>query len=124
MPEGDFLVSHHPLGVTVTAHAGGLPQGTVSASAFEQGYWYLNRLLVQPTYRGQGLGPALLKRLWRAFEERKQAHPEWRQQGPLMVEPGGYGSDPERLRKFYQREGFEPVEGEAYLVFPCGGPTV
>lgn len=87
----------------------------VSVHFTKEGHWYLNRIVVrQPR---QGLGPKLLRRLRQAFEERQTVHPEWVQKGPLIVEPGGYGSDYEGLVRFYTREGFQKSpEGECFVL--------
>ena len=59
--------------------------------------WYLNRLKVDP--KGQGHGSELLKKLLEALTLREDFD-------ILLLEPGGYGSDVDRLIKFYERHGF------------------
>ncbi|HEX9135646.1 MAG TPA: GNAT family N-acetyltransferase, partial [Nitrospirota bacterium] len=54
------------------------------------------------TARNAGLGSELLARLQ---EELKTAGCK-----KLVVEPGGYNSDPKRLREFYERHGFKQEE--------------
>jgi ribosomal protein S18 acetylase RimI-like enzyme len=74
-----------------------------------KGEWYLNRVKVEPM--GEGIGSRLLQKL----QERLLNHAPGNASGGfdiLIVEPGGYGSDPERLNKFYKRNGF--VEYAAY----------
>lgn len=93
--------------VSVTAFVQGPLLSTGCAEASLMGdHWYLNRLVVKPSYRGKKIGTALLERLLSELETRGGL--------PVIVEPGGYGSDVEELRSFYQRFGFE--EKESYLV--------
>jgi len=71
-------------------------------------FWYLNRVVVSPdSNRNQGIGGQLLARLQE--ELRKQDCKK------LIVEPGGYGSDPEQLFRFYKKHGF--IEETAYLAW-------
>ena len=74
--------------------------GTVSADEFfGTGRWWISRCLVQEPYRGLGVGSFLLDELKKLASERERFV-------RLEVEPGGYNSDPERLRAFYERSGF------------------
>jgi hypothetical protein len=61
-------------------------------------YWLISRVLVPEEMRGKGLGGHMLELLkWHV-----------RLQGvyPLVVAPGGYGSDEKRQRRFYSERGF------------------
>lgn len=63
--------------------------------------WMLNRLLVPASMRGQGVGGAVINALVRelkAIDVRL-----------ILVTPGGYDSDPERVVKFYKAHGFVDV---------------
>ena len=69
------------------------------ATEFETGIWYLNRVLTaSPERREQGLGGLALRSLLDVLREDGAT--------TVLVEPGGYTSDPERLVKFYERHGF------------------
>ena len=90
---------------------------TCAYLALDDGSWYLNRLVIKPNYRGQGLGPKLLDRLKEVFAERVIEHPDWPQCSRLLVEPGGYGSDVDELHKFYKSQGFKPYPSPGCLVW-------
>jgi len=89
------------------------PLGTVSISInfTGDGAWYLNRLFVRQEHRGNGYGPMLLNKLWAALEERRTLHVDWPRVSRVIVHPGGYGSDPEELGRFYQHMGFSVGDG-------------
>ncbi len=73
---------------------------TASADRVADGVWWVSRVLVSsPDDRCKGLGSELLRLLRRDCS---------RQPGfvRMIVTPGGYGSDPVRLRSFYERAGF------------------
>jgi GNAT superfamily N-acetyltransferase len=75
------------------------------------GKWYLNRVLVgSPEMRGKGLGSKLVARLLEVLCEREDFR-------ALIVEPGGYGSDPAQLQRFYLRCGFKTCHVEGALVW-------
>lgn len=81
-------------------------RGDASATELEPGVWYLNRMLVQPeSARGQGLGTQLLNRLLESISSK----PEFQH---ILVEPGGYGVDPERQLRFYTKYGFKLNEDQ------------
>lgn len=62
--------------------------------------WYLSEVIVSADNdRCKGLGSALVKALVDEVR-RRGGH-------TLLVEPGGYGSDPKRLAVFYERLGFK-----------------
>lgn len=89
--------------VSITLVNKGLPIATASADLMltesERKEWYINRILVKhPQDRSQGIGSELLSRLKK----------EVKSQGGdvLIVEPGGYGSDPLDLIRFYTKNGF------------------
>lgn len=94
----ELLVSSTPQSVSLVSTC---RQVAAGASNMGNGSWYLNRVIVKDHNRGRGLGSKALQRVIK----------EVRQQGgtEIIVEPGGYGSDPARLRVFYGRHGFEPV---------------
>jgi len=62
-----------------------------------EGIWYLNR--VKARTPGQGHGTVILTKL----QETLAAREDFRE---LRVEPGGYGSDIDRVIKFYESRGF------------------
>jgi len=88
------------------------PRGIVTASASVVDadpdsdipflHWYVNRVLVQEGYRGQGYGSAAVQQLLKAIEKSNQAFEDI----PVIVTPGGYNSSPQRLHTFYTRLGF------------------
>lgn len=70
-------------------------------------HWYLNRVKVHNSDKGQGIGKELVAHLQKALSERwalEQDHPESHR---LIVTPGGYGSNPADLEKFYAACGFK-----------------
>ena len=73
--------------------------------------WYVNRVLVtSPDSRGSGLGTQVLEALKDAV--RSQGGRE------MIVEPGGYGADPDKQKNFYVKNGFKPYRdenGDAYV---------
>lgn len=75
----------------------GIAEASNLSGGPEPSEWYLNRIKVNT--RGQGYGSALLRALLAALATRENFI-------QLVVEPGGYGSDPDRLVKFYERHGF------------------
>jgi GNAT superfamily N-acetyltransferase len=80
------------------------PQLDVHVNGNDQmNMWWLARLFVQPEYRSQGFGTRLVRRL----QEELLLKPNFEK---LVVEPGGYGSDPKRLDVFYKRFGFRDYE--------------
>lgn len=111
----EFYVAHERANVSVTLVGAAfvMPMGTISVSIMfnKPGYWYLNRLFVRAEHRGKGYGRKLLERLWQAIKERREQHPEWSQIEKIVVEPGGYNSDPKELDRFYKHMGFEEAKG-------------
>lgn len=81
----------------------------VEASHLGDGVWYLNRLLVAYELRGHGIGTQLLARVRDRLKELEAKK--------LIVEPGGYGSDPEKLDRFYRARGFVADGAALALVF-------
>lgn len=61
--------------------------------------WFVNRVKVPDNLQGRGYGSQVLQRLIEELRKRGVR--------VLRVEPGGYGSDPDRLEKFYKKNGFE-----------------
>lgn len=108
-----FHLSAEPQSISVTWQGIKFEErGTAQASIFVriEGAWYLNRVVVHPvTNRGNGIGSQMLKKL--------QAELTARGCTQLIVEPGGYGSDPKVLGRFYRRHGFRKKRGEDYLVW-------
>jgi ribosomal protein S18 acetylase RimI-like enzyme len=79
-------------------------RGCAQASLMPERYWYLNRVVVTNSAdRGRGIGGNLLRILQQDLKENFSP-------GKLVVDPGGYGSDPEDLIKFYKKFGFEETE--------------
>jgi len=76
---------------------GGLCDATASASDLGE-FWYVNRVFVTEAERGKGFGLVVLRRLLDEIVKMNNKR--------VVVEPGGYGSDPERLKKFYEKVGF------------------
>lgn len=84
------------------------PVSTASATNMNQdGKWYLNRIIVNKAERGRGFGTALLNKV-------KEKLCTLEDFSELIVEPGGYDSDPERQRNFYVKNGFE-TSREGYM---------
>jgi len=88
------------------------PRGVVEASRlWEESFWYINRALVEPEVaRGQGHGTHMLQRLLETI----------RRSGPtrVVVDPGGYGANVRRQRRFYRKSGFQSdrvIHGRLYL---------
>lgn len=75
-------------------------RGVAEASRMPGGYWYVNRVRVEPPgIRGRGIGGRLLERLKAVLRENTEDY-------LLVVDPGGYGEDPDRQRAFYAKHGF------------------
>jgi len=69
-----------------------------------EGRWWVSRVSVKPeSQRGKGVGRRLVEALQE--EATKMGRP------CMLVAPGGYGSDPQSLQKFYGSLGFKPLEG-------------
>jgi hypothetical protein len=105
---GDFTVVSYPGNVSVTWIGSSFRErGTASAGLVQDKelgeFWYVNRVLVQGDgTRGKGVGSQMLKLL--QTEVLKLG-------GKLMiVEPGGYNSDPKQLDNFYGKHGFQRVK--------------
>jgi hypothetical protein len=86
----------------------GIAEASNMAMAGRPGQWYLNRLKVNN--RGRGYGSEILRKLLATLAERKDF-------SSLIVEPGGYGSDVNRLNKFYKSNGFKPDASRECLVW-------
>jgi ribosomal protein S18 acetylase RimI-like enzyme len=101
------LVHESGQAVVIAGHmhvAGGVGfRGEVSASWYAHpGEWYLNRAIIPAECRGRGLGTQLLKRLLEVLSAKENfVH--------VIVEPGGYGADINKQRRFYTKNGFKPV---------------
>ena len=77
---------------------------------FETGAWYLNRVLVPiPALRNQGVGSYLLVLLKTVLTQRQATC--------LIVEPGGYGADPDAQIRFYRRNGFRRSKSDGLNVY-------
>lgn len=103
-------------GLCVIAHADAILvcaplMAGVAQASFLGDRWYVNRVLVRdPAARGRGLGERLVRALLLAIEERG---PAW-----VIVEPGGYGSELQRLQRFYAKCGFvlhEEPDGDTWM---------
>lgn len=81
-----------------------------SADRLSQRQWLVSRVFVPEFYRSKGVGSLLLTKL---KEELAKVH-QFRR---VMVSPGGYGSDPERLHRFYTRNGFNKQGEENIYVW-------
>jgi ribosomal protein S18 acetylase RimI-like enzyme len=114
---GELFVgsSHQCVSVTWWKNENNPFEGTGNAAASymqRDGEWYLNRVIIKPeTLRSQGLGGELLERLKAEVARRGATR--------LMVEPGGYGSDPKRLQKFYRAHGFKRHRQGYYFWSPA-----
>ena len=99
----------HSITVTRLQSDGGLGSvGTLSVSLFQGNrHWYLNRLLIQAPYRRQGHGRQLFELLVSVLKRRASFNSDWPQPDSIIVEPGGYDSDPDELITFYQKLGFQ-----------------
>jgi len=95
-----------------TCVAVGLPpyRCTCDASNMHDGTWYLNRLFVHESVRGKGIGSRLLAHMVTLLQGR----------GTLIVDPGGYGSNPAKLRKWYRQQGFQTTAVKGRLQYPLG----
>lgn len=60
-------------------------------------YWYVNRVRVPEKHRFKGIGTRMM------LEIQKQID------CPMIVEPGGYGFEPEEIAKWYRKQGFIDV---------------
>lgn len=65
-------------------------------------------MIVEP-FRGQGLGSKLLNAVIEECRERGAKS--------IQVTPGGYGSDPKLLERFYVKAGFKPTSQPGLLIF-------
>jgi GNAT superfamily N-acetyltransferase len=76
----------------------------------EDGVWYLNRAIIRdPKARGRGVGTTLLTRLLQEVAAQGCTR--------LIVEPGGYGADPQKQRRFYEKSGFRAFNTNGALVW-------
>jgi GNAT superfamily N-acetyltransferase len=86
-------------GSYVYVRSGKFPRTHIAeASSYSPTKWYLNRVFVHAASRGQGIGQQMVTRLQEELRARGATE--------LVVEPGGYGSDPEKLAVFYGKLGF------------------
>lgn len=89
--------------ISVTMIADGRILASAEASRLYRDAWYINRVFVRQDRRGQGWGSKVLGELLSRVD------------ADAIVEPGGYGSDPERLRSFYGRHGFQGASAEGQM---------
>ena len=103
--------------VTIMAVDGCRSAGVIDASMlpYDNGSWFLNRLIVKNSRRGQGVGSGLLSKLVSELTSRHEEHPHWTPCKTLIVTPGGYGSNVTRLIKFYQKQGFTMSKEGDYM---------
>lgn len=86
------------------------PDGIACASAslvapldyYPYEHWFVNRVLVREGHRGKGLGTQVFETLLEGIRSLTQ-------EAPIIVTPGGYGNDPEKLVVWYQRFGFQRI---------------
>lgn len=113
------FISQEVQNVTVSFQTDGSPYplatASVSGPTSDPTCWYLNRVLVHEGQRRQGHGRRVLQRLRDVCLERQNTHPDWPQVKSILVEPGGYGSKPEVLLKFYEACGFQLSEDKSCL---------
>lgn len=85
---------------------------TIGVDEFEwtPGVWWVARCLVKEEHRGRKLGSLLLTRVQEHLRGREGFI-------KMVVEPGGYNSDPARQRAFYERQGFREEEPEGALIW-------
>jgi ribosomal protein S18 acetylase RimI-like enzyme len=81
--------------------------GNVEATLVGDGHWWLARAKVREGFQGKGIGSALLKKV----QERLYEVEDFK---GLEVAPGGYGSDLNRVTRFYERHGFMKSRGGTY----------
>ena len=97
--------------ISVIQVSGGLSIACASADYsegfFGRGHWWLARLKVEPAYQGKKLGSVILELLKEKVSQKEGF-------GSLIVSPGGYGSDIERLVKFYESHGFMKLDEGTY----------
>lgn len=86
--------------VTVMVVDRGLSLGVGNADRHpaEDGWWWLARLKIDNRHQGHGLGTLVLYKLLEVLSKKDIKG--------LIVAPGGYGSDEDRLFKFYKARGF------------------
>jgi ribosomal protein S18 acetylase RimI-like enzyme len=88
----------------------GMGRPSVCDATLVGGRWYLNRVNVHRDDRGQGIGSQLVQKLQEALRERWALEQDRPEAHRLEVTPGGYGSDPASLEKFYAACGFRTVK--------------
>lgn len=66
-------------------------------------YWYLTRLIVKPMARGNGYGKKMIE--WLQSQEQVKE---------ILVHPGGYDLELERIISFYEHMGFKEYQ-EGYI---------
>jgi GNAT superfamily N-acetyltransferase len=76
-------------------------------ASFMGDHWYLNRVKVHDADQGKGIGRELVQRLQDALRRHWEAQEHFPEPRRLVVTPGGYGSNPADLEKFYASCGFE-----------------
>lgn len=67
----------------------------------EDGLWRISRVKVDDSVRRCGIGRGLLERLQDELTKKGFV--------AVRVQPGGYGSDPQDLQRFYEKCGFEVI---------------
>lgn len=75
-----------------------VPVANVSADIVEDHWWIARALVRRPEDRGKGLGSIALARLLQEVR-RSTVQLVW-------VAPGGYGSNPSQVTRFYKKHGF------------------
>ncbi|KKN68036.1 hypothetical protein LCGC14_0455920 [marine sediment metagenome] len=103
-----WRVSRESECISVTTHVrnAGFGKPSTCAASLLGECWFLNRVVVHRDDRGAGIGKELMRRLQQALGERWTLERYRSETHKLIVTPGGYGSDPADLEKFYQACGF------------------
>ena len=103
MMENGIRVRKDARSVSVTFLSAPMRVAVAEASCMkaEDGLWFVNRVKVPKEEQGKGIGAQIVKKL----------QEEVAGQGckVLLLFPGGYGSDPRGLYKFYKKQGFKPA---------------
>lgn len=73
-------------------------RSVIDASELYNNHWEINRAFIQPELRGGGVGSKMLQKTLSEIVKKGADY--------ITVTPGGYGSDPEDLYKFYSKSGF------------------
>lgn len=81
-------------------------RGGLDADCLPNGDWYLSRLIVKPQWRSHGLGGKMIRML-KAYVTTR-----------IIVHPGGYDMEQEKIESFYRYMGF--IETEEGFIWKRG----